>query len=84
MGLFARKISSYFPLFHALTPHFPSQLSHALTLSPSHALTASPAPPASATPLASIYLTTPECPSISPTGSALPPRYLARNPSAIA
>ena len=37
MGLFARKISSYFPLWNALTPQFPQ-------LSRPHALTASLAP----------------------------------------
>ena len=52
MGLFARKISSYFHSFtlsgaHASLP-FP-------TFSRSHALTAPPAPPASATSLAGCY-----------------------------
>ena len=47
MGLFARKISSYFPLFHALTRSrltFPS--SHALTSSPRPCVSASFSPPA--------------------------------------
>ena len=42
MGLFARKISSYFPLCHALTLSRLTSYSNSVTLSPSHALTSFP------------------------------------------